>query len=138
MGSGLTNSVHVHALQRKSHLCIPFLGIARPQSQFLHSCVSEQCIPRIGPLIFLQQNRHIDCGNIEIAHACGNWDFGQTLFLFWKYIFRIFSIVSLQRWRNGDTVYLKLKQAQSNFFAAIPSFYSTGKYANITRAGSIE
>jgi hypothetical protein len=40
-GSGLTSSVHVHALQRKSHLCIPILGIARPQSQFLHSCVSE-------------------------------------------------------------------------------------------------
>ncbi len=27
------------ALKRKSHLCIPFLGIARPQTQFLHSCV---------------------------------------------------------------------------------------------------
>ncbi len=26
-------------LKRKSHLCIPFLGIAWPQSQFLHSCV---------------------------------------------------------------------------------------------------
>ncbi len=30
------------ALQRKSHLCIPFLGIARPQSQFTHSCVCER------------------------------------------------------------------------------------------------
>jgi hypothetical protein len=27
------------ALQRKSHLCIPFLEIARPQFQFPHSCV---------------------------------------------------------------------------------------------------
>jgi hypothetical protein len=27
----------VTILQRKSHLCIPFLGIARPQSQFSHS-----------------------------------------------------------------------------------------------------
>jgi hypothetical protein len=26
-------------LQGKSHLCIPFLGIVRPQSQFVHSCV---------------------------------------------------------------------------------------------------
>ncbi len=34
------------ALQRKSHLCVPRKGIARPQSQFPH-----------GPLIFLQQNR---------------------------------------------------------------------------------
>ncbi len=30
-----------HALQWKSHLCIPFLGIARPQSQFPHSFVCE-------------------------------------------------------------------------------------------------
>jgi hypothetical protein len=29
-------------LQRKSHLCIPFLGNARPQSQFPHTCVCEQ------------------------------------------------------------------------------------------------
>jgi hypothetical protein len=32
------------ALQRKSHLCITFLGIARPQSQFPHSCVCERFI----------------------------------------------------------------------------------------------
>jgi hypothetical protein len=31
-------------LQRKSHLCIPFLGIARPQPQFPHSCVCERFI----------------------------------------------------------------------------------------------
>jgi hypothetical protein len=31
-------------LQRKSHLCIPFLGIARTQSQFPHSCVCERFI----------------------------------------------------------------------------------------------
>ncbi len=34
------------ALQGKSHLCIPFLGIARPQSQFPHSCVSDLNIPQ--------------------------------------------------------------------------------------------
>jgi hypothetical protein len=32
-----------HTLQGKSHLCIP-LGIAWPQSQFLHSCVCERFI----------------------------------------------------------------------------------------------
>ncbi len=31
-------------LQGKAHLCIPFLGIARPQSQFQHSCVCERLI----------------------------------------------------------------------------------------------
>ena len=30
------------ALQRKSHLWIPGKGIARPQSQFPHSCVCER------------------------------------------------------------------------------------------------
>ncbi len=34
----------IPTLQRKSHLCIPFLGIARPQPQFQHSCVCEQFI----------------------------------------------------------------------------------------------
>ncbi len=33
-----------YTLQGKSHLSIPFLGIARPQSQFPHSCVCEQFI----------------------------------------------------------------------------------------------
>jgi hypothetical protein len=31
-------------LQGKFHLCIPFLGIALPQSQFPHSCVCERFI----------------------------------------------------------------------------------------------
>ncbi len=31
-------------LQGKSHICIPFLGIPRPQSQFPHSCVCERFI----------------------------------------------------------------------------------------------
>jgi hypothetical protein len=31
--------VLLYALQGKSYLCVPFLGIARPQSQFPHSCV---------------------------------------------------------------------------------------------------
>ncbi len=30
------------ALQQKSHLCIPFLGIALSQPQFTHSCVCER------------------------------------------------------------------------------------------------
>ncbi len=34
----------MYALQRKSHVCIPFLGIARPQSQFPYSSVCERFI----------------------------------------------------------------------------------------------
>jgi hypothetical protein len=53
------------ALQRKSHLCIPFLGIGGLSPNFhIHLSVSDLYIPRIGPHIFLQQNRQIDCGNI--------------------------------------------------------------------------
>jgi hypothetical protein len=45
-------------LQRKSHLCIPFLGIARPQPQFPLSCVCERFIEsQEQSTYFLQQNR---------------------------------------------------------------------------------
>jgi hypothetical protein len=55
---------------RKSHLCIPFMGIARPQSQFPHLCICEQYIySQDRSTYFLQQNRRIIRGNI-----CVNWD----------------------------------------------------------------
>ncbi len=38
------NQFTAYALQRKSPLYIPFLGIARPQPQFQHSCVCERFI----------------------------------------------------------------------------------------------
>ncbi len=56
------------ALQGESHLCIPFLGIARLQSQFPHSCDCDLYIPRIGKHISLQQNRQTDPGNIWMSH----------------------------------------------------------------------
>ncbi len=92
------------ALQRKSHLCIPFLGIARPQSQFPHSCVCERFIYSQGwSTSFLQQNRQIDRGNIQIAHRHMNVLIGNVAaqFLYWEYLFRSFSFVSLQcGWRG--------------------------------------
>ena len=78
-------------LQQKSHLCIPRKEIARPQSQFPHSCVcvtvSHLYIPRISPHIFLQQNRQTDFGNIYIAHRHTNVEIGTEtpIFLFWEY-----------------------------------------------------
>jgi hypothetical protein len=48
----------IYTLQRRSHLCIPFLGIAWPQPQFPHSCVCDDLyISRIGP--------HISCSSID-------------------------------------------------------------------------
>ncbi len=87
----------------------PKIGIARPQSQFPHSCVvSDLYIPRIGPHgdgpqrmfmnegcmivwmyllycihIFLQQNGQITRGNIKIDHRHMNveigWDWGRAI-----------------------------------------------------------
>ncbi len=70
-----------HTLQRKSHLCIPRKGIARPQFQFPHSCVRERDLyfPRIGPHIYLQQNRQTDQGNIWSAHRYMNVEIGVGL-----------------------------------------------------------
>jgi hypothetical protein len=50
-----SNGDFISTLQRKCQVCIPFLGMARPQSQFSHACVCERFIyiPRIGP--------HISC-----------------------------------------------------------------------------
>ncbi len=53
------------ALQRQFRLYIPFLGIARPQPQFPHSCVFERfTYSQDQSTYFLQQNRKNRCGNI--------------------------------------------------------------------------
>ncbi len=75
------------ALQRKSHLCIPFLDIARPQSQFPHSCVFDRFIySQDRSTYFLQKNRQVDRGNVGTlrinssqTHECGNWYCGRAI-----------------------------------------------------------
>ncbi len=69
-------------LQRKSHLCIPFLGIARPQSQFPHSCVCEGFIyPRIGLHISSTRIGRPIVGYINHSKTpeCGNWDWDPNI-----------------------------------------------------------
>jgi hypothetical protein len=78
--TGDRKGIRKEALQRKSHLCILFLGIARPQSQFPHSCVCERFIySKDRPTYFLQQNRQI-----AHRHKCGNGTMAVQ-FLFWEY-----------------------------------------------------
>ena len=72
-------------LYEKFETNIPKKGIARPQSQFPHSCVCElfiYCIPTIGLPILLQEI----CGPIPWeyirlwqTHECGNWDWGRAI-----------------------------------------------------------
>jgi hypothetical protein len=54
----------------------------------IHVSVSDLCIPKIGPHIFLQRNRQTDCGK-KIARRNMNVDIG-TEFLFLEYLLRIF------------------------------------------------
>jgi hypothetical protein len=52
-------------LQRQFRLYIPFLGLARPQPQFPHSCVCERFIySRDRSTYFLEQKRQLHPGNI--------------------------------------------------------------------------
>ena len=56
---------NMHTLQRQFRLYIPFLGIARPQPQYPHSCVCERFIySQDLSTYFLQQKRQTHRGNI--------------------------------------------------------------------------
>jgi hypothetical protein len=51
-------------LRKKSHLCIPLWELCGFSPNFyIHVSVSDLYFPRIGPHIFLQQNRQTDPGN---------------------------------------------------------------------------
>jgi hypothetical protein len=67
-----------YTLQRKSHLCIPRKGIARPQSKYPHSCVCERFIYSQGRSTYFPAAEQADHSCEYIIHSqthdCGNWD----------------------------------------------------------------
>ena len=75
--SHLWSALEAHALQWKFRLCIPFLGIARPQSQFPRSCVCDRFIySQVLSTYCLQQNRQIDRENTvykSLTDTLGLW-----------------------------------------------------------------
>jgi hypothetical protein len=71
-------------MQRKSHLGIPFLGFARPQSQFPHSCVCERFIYSQDQSTYLAAENKTDRS--------------------WKYTsINLSKILYMYEWRNWDT-----------------------------------
>jgi hypothetical protein len=76
-------------LQRKSNLCIPFLGIAGPTSQFPHSRVCERFVYfQDRSTYFLQQNSRLIVGIYKSLTD-------TRAILCCEYLFRIFGVGSL-------------------------------------------
>ncbi len=81
---------------RKFEINIPRKGIARPQSQFPHSCVCERFIYSQDLSAYSAAGQYVDRSwdyiNRSQTHECGNKKWAAQL-LFWEYINRIFVAV---------------------------------------------
>ncbi len=65
---------------RKFETYIPRKGIARPQSQFLHSCVCERLVYSHDRSAYSAAgNMWTNPGNCSQTHECGNWDWGRAI-----------------------------------------------------------
>ncbi len=74
---------YAHPQCKESHLCIPFLGNAWPQSQFPQSCVSERFIDSQDSSTYFpaaeKADRLWEYINPSQTHECGNWDCGREI-----------------------------------------------------------
>ncbi len=68
-------------LYRKFETNVPRKGIARPQSQFPHSCVCERFIYSHNRPAYSAARKYLDRYwkyiNRSQTHECGNWDWGR-------------------------------------------------------------
>ncbi len=99
----------LNTLNRNFDLCIPRKGIARPQSQFPHSCVCERSTDRSTYFPAAEQTDQLwEYINRSQKHVCRNWDCGRTA-LFWEYLFRIFGICLCSA-DQPDTMYFNTRK----------------------------
>jgi hypothetical protein len=117
--ANLTPLYYVHTLQRKSHLCISFLGIARHQPQFKHSFVCERFIQsQDRSTYFLQQNRRMwEYINRSQTHECGKWEWDPDIpflkifvskFLYLVYAVQVISVQLVKFLLHGNGCYQRL------------------------------
>jgi hypothetical protein len=79
--------VYIHCKKktqnRKFETNIPIKGIARPQSQFPHSCVCERFVYSHYRSAYSAAEKYVDrsweYNNRSQPHECGNWDLGRTV-----------------------------------------------------------
>ncbi len=135
------------ALQRKSYLPIPFLKLRGLSLNIhIHVSVSDLYIPRIGPHIWLQQNRQTDPGNIKVSHRYMSVGVRRqnAIILFWKWWGCTVSFLGIHKWEQdiyiGFSPALRLQWVQSREVSAntvyIWSNWSAHNQAKTTTKGS--
>jgi hypothetical protein len=99
-GNSMQVIIAIHCNENPIYVFLVWELRGLSHSFHIHVSVSDLYIPRIGPHIFLQKNRNIDCGEYidrSQTHECGNWDFGCAIPVRGiQYLFTIFGIGSLQ------------------------------------------
>ncbi len=88
----------ISALQGKFHLCIPFRGIVRPQSQFPHSCVCERFIYTQDQSTYIPAAEYSNLSwkylNLSQIYECRNWETEH----YYSVLETTVSFLGIQKW----------------------------------------